>query len=378
MSQVLKLLSAAFAAAFFIASAQAQNAGSVTNHAFVIGKGAGTTGYTSLLCTSAQLAVGQAAADPICRTVTGDVTIDATGATAIGANKVTNSQLAQMAANSTKCNQAGGVAAANDCSAATMRNVLALVVGTNVQAWDIDLDCFAAIATTGQIKRTGSGTCSAGAVALADLATGTQDTVIGYFGSTTSSAVAISNCTGALTYSTATHTFGCNASAGTGTVTSVICGTGLSGGTITTTGTCALALNNASLNGWPADPAANATASALMMGLGVSTCRITPVYSTRLKITVTGSYSNTGVNNSTITLRYGTGAGPANAAAATGTAISQAAIYGEPNAGIRIPFTSAGIATGLTPGTAVWIDISVAAGSGTTTIQSVSCIATEF
>lgn len=67
-------------AGFFIASAQAQNAGTVTNHAFVIGKGAGTTGYTSLLCASAQLAVGQSSADPICRTMSGDATLAASGA----------------------------------------------------------------------------------------------------------------------------------------------------------------------------------------------------------------------------------------------------------------------------------------------------------
>jgi hypothetical protein len=50
--------------------ALAQNSGNVTNHAFAIGRGAGGAGYTSLLCTSAQLAVGQAAADPICQTIT--------------------------------------------------------------------------------------------------------------------------------------------------------------------------------------------------------------------------------------------------------------------------------------------------------------------
>lgn len=81
-------------ATFFIAtSALAQTGGTVTNHAFALGKGAGQTGYTSLLCGSAQLAVGQAAADPICRTLTGDVTIDAAGVTAIGTTKVTNAML---------------------------------------------------------------------------------------------------------------------------------------------------------------------------------------------------------------------------------------------------------------------------------------------
>jgi hypothetical protein len=83
---------------FFTCPALAQNAGTVTNHAFALGKGPGVTGYTSLLCTSAQLAVGQAAADPICQTVTGDVTISAGGVTAIGANKVTNAQIRQSGA----------------------------------------------------------------------------------------------------------------------------------------------------------------------------------------------------------------------------------------------------------------------------------------
>jgi hypothetical protein len=84
---------AALAAFFFACTAHAQNSGTVTSHAFAIGKGPGVTGYSSLLCTSAQLAVGQAAADPICQTITGDVTISSGGVTAIGATKVTSSML---------------------------------------------------------------------------------------------------------------------------------------------------------------------------------------------------------------------------------------------------------------------------------------------
>jgi hypothetical protein len=208
-----KLLLAVASASFFAAAALAQTSGTLTNHAFAIGKGAGVTGYTSLLCASAQVAVGQSAADPICQSLSADATMDATGAVTL--------------ANST-----------------TTRSHLGLAIGTNVEAWDADLDCVAAISTTGLVKRTGAGTCSAGAVALSDLATGSQDTIIGYWSSTSATAVAINNCTGALTYSTATHTFGCNASAGTGTVTSISAGTGISvspspitsTGTITNTG----------------------------------------------------------------------------------------------------------------------------------------------
>lgn len=75
----MKKLFAGIVAAFLATAAYAQNAGTVTNHAFPIGKGPGVQGYTSLLCGSAQLAVGQAAADPICRTISGDWTLSAAG-----------------------------------------------------------------------------------------------------------------------------------------------------------------------------------------------------------------------------------------------------------------------------------------------------------
>lgn len=71
-------------------------------------------------------------------------------------------------------------------------------------------------------------------ITLANIVTGTQDTILGYFGSTAVSAIAPGNCSNALTYSTTTHAFGCNTTAGTGTVTSVTC----FGVAITSTGTC--------------------------------------------------------------------------------------------------------------------------------------------
>jgi len=69
MSYFLKLLSAISSSLIIIVSgAFAQ--GTVTNHAFAIGKGAGVSGYTSLLCGAGQIAVGAAGSDPVCTTLT--------------------------------------------------------------------------------------------------------------------------------------------------------------------------------------------------------------------------------------------------------------------------------------------------------------------
>lgn len=156
---------AAIAVLFYCSAALAQNSGTVTSHAFAVGKGAGQQGFTSILCASAQIAVGQSAADPICRSLTGDVTISSAGVTAIGANKVTLGMHATLAADSVIGNFTGSVA--------------------------------------------------------------------------TPTALAFPNCTGALIYNTSTHVLGCNVSGGTGTVTSVAAGTGLtaSPGPIVSTGT---------------------------------------------------------------------------------------------------------------------------------------------
>lgn len=73
--------------------ARAQNTGTVTNHAFPIGKGAGQQGFTSLLCAAGSIPIGQTGADPICQSISGDITISAAGVAAIGATKVTSAML---------------------------------------------------------------------------------------------------------------------------------------------------------------------------------------------------------------------------------------------------------------------------------------------
>lgn len=94
MKNLLRLVAGvAFAAFFFVGAALAQNSGTVTANAFALGKGAGITGYGSLLCATTQIPIGQTSAAALCKTVTGDVTLSALGVTAIGATKVTSAML---------------------------------------------------------------------------------------------------------------------------------------------------------------------------------------------------------------------------------------------------------------------------------------------
>lgn len=101
-------------------AAKAQNSGTVTQHAFAVGKGPGVTGFTSLLCAAAQLAVGQSGADPVCRTVNGDATFSAGGAftlNTVNANVGTFGSSTQCV--SVTVNAKGQVTAASQTACAT-------------------------------------------------------------------------------------------------------------------------------------------------------------------------------------------------------------------------------------------------------------------
>lgn len=125
-------------------------------------------------------------------------------------------------------NNPAGVAMSGDCTLANTGAVTCLKVNGVT---------FAASATTDTTNATniGTGTLAGARYAAVNLAaggnggvtgllpfanhpTGSLDTVAGYWGTTTLSAIAMNNCTGSLTYSTSTHTFGCNAGAGSGNV----------------------------------------------------------------------------------------------------------------------------------------------------------------
>ncbi|MCJ9701727.1 hypothetical protein [Bradyrhizobium sp. SHOUNA76] len=219
------------------------------------------------------------------------------------------------------------------------------------------------------------------------LAAGSLDTALGYWGSTTASATAINNCTGALTYSTATHTFGCNTGAGTGNV--VVSGTPTanqiarwtSSTDIQGVGFGTLQLTSAHQSALPSNPGGTANTTGVMMGLG-ATCKVTPATTGRVRFTIIGNVTNNNISkNTTVIGRYGTGSAPSNAAALTGTIFDSGRTYSTTAAGSPLMlFAAEGIISGLTVGTQVWYDASVATNdSGTTSsIASIQCMAQEF
>lgn len=121
--------------------------------------------------------------------------------------------------------------------------------------------------------------------------------------------------------------------------------------------------------------------AAVMMGLG-STCTITPRVSGLIGIWLTGDLGTNATAGTTmiVQLKYGTGTAPVNGAAVTGTSAGAATTLTLTSytSGDRYPFSACGHVSGLTVGTAYWIDISLSAsGGGTGTSQNLSMIVRE-
>lgn len=152
------------------------------------------------------------------------------------------------------------------------------------------------------------------------------------------------------------------------------------------TGTCpgsgAEQIADSTLEGTPSNPTGTTSATSVMMGLG-STCTITPLWKTALRIAINGNMVQaTAGDGVSVALKFGAGTAPVNGAASTGTSIgANALLTNTPSSTFTQPFSISGVATGLTPGTAIWIDAAVAAQTGgvghTASIQNVSCAAIE-
>jgi hypothetical protein len=104
-----------------------------------------------------------------------------------------------------------------------------------------------------------------------------------------------------------------------------------------------------------------------MMGLAAS---ITPAGSGNIIIVIAGDTDNdTAADGTKMGIRYGTGSAPSNGAALTGTAVGS--LVNSSNASLaldveRFPFAVSAVVTGLTLGTAYWVDLSLAAVTGGT------------
>lgn len=125
-----------------------------------------------------------------------------------------------------------------------------------------------------------------------------------------------------------------------------------------------------------AAPTGTTSATAVMMGLAGG---ITPTRGTKIIVMVSGQMSNDTVNDgATVDLRFGTGAAPANGVAVTGTLVGIAQTATSLVAGDRSGFCVMGKVTGLSVGTAYWLDLSLlAVTGGTASVTGVSVVAFE-
>lgn len=114
-----------------------------------------------------------------------------------------------------------------------------------------------------------------------------------------------------------------------------------------------------------APTAAASTASYTMQGLAGS---ITPRTTGNILILITGTITAASVtagDGVLIQASYGTGTAPANAAALAGTQVGPVIEYTNPTtvtaADVHVPFTAAAVVTGLSRGTAYWVDLAAKA-----------------
>lgn len=134
--------------------------------------------------------------------------------------------------------------------------------------------------------------------------------------------------------------------------------------------------------GQPANPAATASTSLVMMGTG-TTCKITPGSGGKVQVAISGLvFTNTAVVNLTFGARFGTGTAPVNGAAVTGTRWGSGAAD-LVTRGVAIatgtPFCLVDLLT-LTPATAYWFDIALltSAGADTAAVTNLSFTAEEI
>ncbi len=135
--------------------------------------------------------------------------------------------------------------------------------------------------------------------------------------------------------------------------------------------------NTGSAQSSPSNPTGTTSTTAVMMGLAGA---FTPKSTGRVLIMLSGDIKNsTSTDGATVQLAYGTGAAPANAAAATGTTVGGKPAFVAAANNQTVPFSVQAVVSGLTLGTAIWIDAQVAAVTGgTASIENLSLSVQEF
>lgn len=165
-------------------------------------------------------------------------------------------------------------------------------------------------------------------------------------------------------------------SSGVGTNLTALNATQLTSGTLPA---ARLPLTGLATMAQPSNPSGTTSATAVMMGLGVTTCRFTPTYSTRMYVSIDGVVGNaTALGNTGTGGRYGTGAGPANGAAATGSGIGNSQTITSSTANALVPFNITGIIT-VVPGTTYWVDLTLSSSNGANSAASgIDCLVFEL
>jgi len=151
------------------------------------------------------------------------------------------------------------------------------------------------------------------------------------------------------------------------------------GVSVSTDGVLGLSFNGATLdNSWGGSNPTNSATSVTMGGLG-SSWTITPNYSSRVQVNVTGVIIQSAASvESQVMGYYGTGVAPSAGAGQSGTQFGGQAQLLPSGTNERAPFTISAIITGLT--TTTWFDLgltNVTTGGGTTLVQ-LHCNAQEF
>jgi hypothetical protein len=310
----------------FTGTSTIASSGLLANNGILIGGGAGATPSSITACTNGQLVVGVTSSAPTCQTMSGDIgAINSSGAVTIANSAITVAKQANAAAWTLAGNFTSGSAAPQ------FSTIGALTQKASPASSDLIL--IQDQAASGALKfATVSSVSAAGSVA------------------------SLNALTGAL---------------------SIGAGNGISVTPSGSTVTVAQSLTNVTFQSNVTTPTSTTSTSGVMMGMG-ATCHITPSYSGRIKFEIVGALQNSVIGTTTAILKFGTGAAPANGAAATGTSLGNNVSGTSGVAAADAPFIAPGIITGLTPGTAYWFDLLLLVSGGTGAVITPSCNAMEF